>query len=303
MHQLPWRWRSWRSEWRERRKTEKEEGIVRENAATVTWNWKSLTDNREKVADKEPSWWRHQRGTPMTLSRVPSVPWNQSECASWSHYSWTMRTHIQRNSQVASLFKGTNIPKKQHVLLFILYTASDLPDMQIYVQEPLSTSYIRTYSFDFSTILTNKRCPSRLMNSWAKVTSVETPASSFSESQRTPASELWIPLYKSSAQRPWVHRDKWHTRSLTVQKNVLLIHNSLKVCYFQLLIWIRVNSITITATKCFHHLFIGPAQQLKGISSLSLNQRSWRCYLAARLIQYGYTRSLVELRLQLNSAI
>lgn len=56
--------------------------------------------------------------------------------------------------------------------------------------------------------MTKRRCPSRLMNSWAKVTSVETLASSFSESHRTPASELWMPLYKSSAQRPCTHR-RW----------------------------------------------------------------------------------------------
>lgn len=58
------------------------------------------------------------------------------------------------------------------------------------------------HSLDSSTILTSTKCPSRLMNSCAKVTSVETLASSFSESHRTPASELWMPLYKSSAQRP-----------------------------------------------------------------------------------------------------
>lgn len=55
---------------------------------------------------------------------------------------------------------------------------------------------------DSSTIFTSTKCPSRLMNSCAKVTSVETLASSFSESHRTPESELWMPLYKSSAQRP-----------------------------------------------------------------------------------------------------
>lgn len=60
-----------------------------------------------------------------------------------------------------------------------------------------------TDSWASSTILTSRECPSRLINSWANVTSVETVASSFRESQRTPESELWMPLYRSSAQRPW----------------------------------------------------------------------------------------------------
>lgn len=67
-----------------------------------------------------------------------------------------------------------------------------------------------TNSLESSTILTNKRCPSLLMNSWAKVLSLETLASSFSESQRTPASELWMPLNRSSAHRPCKKKER-HT--------------------------------------------------------------------------------------------
>lgn len=89
-----------------------------------------------------------------------------------------------------------------------------------------------TNSFESSTILTNKRWPSRLMNSWAKVTSVETLASSFSESHRTPESALWMPLYKSSAHRPCHHRrrqnkDSRKTCSHTTHSTCFSFYNCL----------------------------------------------------------------------------
>lgn len=79
--------------WKQRKKEVEERkkvGTLRERAATAD-------EKKMRAANTAPSWWSQMRGSPMKLSHDPSVPWSPSVCGSWSHYSWMMQTHIERN--------------------------------------------------------------------------------------------------------------------------------------------------------------------------------------------------------------